>query len=232
MRLGSNDRIAGAQVATMGVKRPAERDRAASRARLNELRGKLPFISHRALAAFLKIAATGELPECGSRKEIAAARDTAVFENTPFGPIHKVIKLPSSDGGTISLEIQSPQAMLYKCARSSKSFANLLRRTFEKHPPSPTKPWDILMYCDEVLPGNALSYNPQRKSWGVYWTIMQFEEAITDEDTRGPPPHIIITTAAAAALGITNKGSDRACRIKHGANCTLPYCSITLQCMA
>ena len=232
MRLGSNDRIAGAQVATMGVKRPAERDRAASRARLNELRGKLPFISHRALAAFLKIAATEELPECGSRKEIAAARDTAVFENTPFGPIHKVIKLPSSDGGTISLEIQSPQAMLYKCARSSKSFANLLRRTFEKHPPSPTKPWDILMYCDEVLPGNALSYNPQRKSWGVYWTIMQFEEAITDEDTRGPPPHIIITTAAAAALGITNKGSDRACRIKHGANCTLPYCSITLQCMA
>ena len=36
------------------------------------------------------------------------------------------------------------------------------------------KPWRIILYADEVVPGNVISYDNRRKVWVVYFSFMEF----------------------------------------------------------
>lgn len=152
-------------------------------ARLQAFRSKIPFVSHRALAAILQAAAAEPLPELGSRRDIGRARDEAVRLETPYGPLHQTLAVELTDGGELTLEIQHPLAMLYQACASSKSLSRLVERTFAATPSSIAAPWGIVLYADEILPGNQLAYKSARKMWGFYWTVLQFGPgAHSDED--------------------------------------------------
>ena len=44
-------------------------------------------------------------------KEVRRARDSAISEHTPFGPLHETIQVPcKSHGGTFDLEVQEAGA--------------------------------------------------------------------------------------------------------------------------
>ena len=43
------------------------------------------------------------------------------------------------------------------------------------------KPWGIIIYCDEVVPGNILG-RAERKVWCIYCTIAQFQDHLAQED--------------------------------------------------
>ena len=75
-------------------------------ARLQAFRGRLPYVSQSALAAMLCIAKHEPLPDASTRTHIRSARDATVRQTTPYGPIHKVLTLPDTEGGTVDLEIQ------------------------------------------------------------------------------------------------------------------------------
>ena len=75
------------------------------------------------------------------------------------------------------MEVAHPAAMLYHASGTSTSFANLLRRTAATKPPSVTSPWTLILYADEITPGNQLSHQNDRKVWGVYWSILEFGSA-------------------------------------------------------
>ena len=154
-------------------------------ARLQKFRSKLPFVSHRALVAILKAAAAEPLPELGSRRDIGRARDEVVRTETPYGPLHQTIAVELTAGGELTLEIQHPVAMLYQACATSKSFSRLVERTFAATPSSIAEPWGIILYADEILPGNQLGYKSARKMWGWYWTVLQFGPgAHADEDIK------------------------------------------------
>lgn len=136
-----------------------------------DLRAKIPFISHRALAAVLQIAKDETLPWIGSKKVISDSRDTRVSKRTPYGAIHQQIPLGSS-GKTF--EIQHPLAMLHEVCETSVAMSNLVEQLPES---SPANPLALVFYTDEITPGNALSYKNQRKTWGFYWSIYQFGPA-------------------------------------------------------
>ena len=156
----------------------------AKRARAHALRASLPYISQRALADILAASRDGPLPVV-SRTQLQLSRDEAAMIMTPYGPLHQTIKVPHETPGVAPLivEIQHPFAMFYHSCRVSKSLSDLVRRVAIAHPPSPLSPWHLILYSDEVTPGNAMAYKNLRRTQAVYWTALEWGcAAIADEE--------------------------------------------------
>ena len=149
------------------------------------LRGKLPYLSHSALAAVCRESQLNPLPDA-DRNFIRHARNSVAKQQTPYGPMFVVEKLPAADGGDdIEVSIINPPAYLW-AASHKKQYAALLSRTAARHPPSPLTPWHILLYTDEVTPGNVKKADNHKKTWAVYWAFLEFGgDALAKEDFWG-----------------------------------------------
>lgn len=153
-------------------------DPSAKRARLQRLRDKLPYISQSALGAVLAVAEQEGLPPAASRFAIARARNDCCQTATPYGRIHQTLSV-----GCLEFEVQSPFAMLYHVARTSPYVADVISAATRRKPSTVVDPWHLILYADEITPGNQLAYKSERKFWGFYWSVAQFgSAAIADED--------------------------------------------------
>ena len=154
-------------------------------ARLQSLRDRLPFISQSALHSILQIAKREELPDIGHRGELRHARDAIAHTMTPYGKICQTLPLRNLSGAEISVEFQNPFAMLHHSCSTSRALTSLMKRCVEKQPPSLARPWNIVLYADEVTPGNQLAYKNSRKFWAVYWSVLEWgPRALADEDAK------------------------------------------------
>jgi hypothetical protein len=151
-------------------------------ARLQALRSKLPHMSQTALAALLAEAEREPLPTAVNRKHIRHAREQVTQSQTPYGTLHQTLKLELSSGDTVDCEIQHPFAMLYYACCNSDRFSEFIRGVAAAHPPTVDSPWQIIVYTDEILPGNQLAYKSSRKTWGVYWSILQFGMSVLSDE--------------------------------------------------
>ena len=149
--------------------------------RLSCFRSKLPYISQNALCTVLKLARQEPLPAAADRKDIRAARDEDVQARTPYGALHQTITV-TSPNGDVTFEVQHPMAMLYHMCSTSRCFSRLISRTHAANPSSPAAPWNLIVYTDEILPGNQLAYKHLRKLWGIYWSIQQFGTAVLSDE--------------------------------------------------
>ena len=130
----------------------------------------------------MTIAQHEPLPELASRRAIRSARDDAVKLVTPYGALHQIAEFPGAR--PVKLEVQHPFAMLYHSCKSSASWSTLVKNLAASRPPTVLDPWHVILYCDEVLPGNQLVYKNARKLWAVYWSIREFGNAVlADEAT-------------------------------------------------
>ena len=158
-------------------------DRPGKIAKLQSFRSRLPFVSQSALAQILQIAAKEDLPGSCTRKDVRRARDDKVTSLTPYGPLHQIITMKAKDGTDLKVEVQHPCAMLWRLCAESKSFSDLLSRAMTSKPCSLDAPWSLVLYADEILPGNQLAYKNARKMWGIYWTILNLgSAALSDEE--------------------------------------------------
>ena len=158
-------------------------ERPANLARTQSLRARLPFVSQSALSAILEIAASEPLPEQASRRTLRRARDSITYIQTPYGKLHQHISVQSNQGCSVDLEVQHPLAFLYHACTSSAGLSALVGKLAAASAPTPARPWNIIMYCDEILPGSQLAYKSGRKLWCCYWTVLEFgSSAIAHED--------------------------------------------------
>ena len=44
-------------------------------------------------------------------------------------------------------------------------------------PPTPARPWNMILYIGEILSGNQLAYKSARKMWCCYWSVLEFGSA-------------------------------------------------------
>jgi hypothetical protein len=163
-------------------------DRPAKLARLQSIRSRLPFISQSALSALLQLAANEPIPDASSRSDIRAARDMSVSQGTPYGALHQTITVDGIDG-PVQLEVQHPLAMLYHCCTLSKSFSTFIGQLAAARPPTIDRPWRLILYTDEVLPGNQLGYKGARKFWAVYWSIYEFGSSVLSDEVGAQSLH-------------------------------------------
>ena len=159
-------------------------------AQLQQFRSKLPYVSHRALSAILKAAQAEPLPTITSRASVGRARDEVVKEKTPYGSLHQVINLDMLDGPPSGFEVQHPLSILYKACKDSHAMASLVRSVVASRMPSVAEPLSIILYADEISPGNQLAYKSARKVWAVYWTILEFGSAVHSDEEL--PVHLCV----------------------------------------
>ena len=129
--------------------------RSAKLARLEAVRSRVPHVSRSALAALLRVAAKEGPPDIKdvSRFHVAEARDRVAFMDTPYGPLHQHI-----DVGGVKVETQHPAAAMCAFCGASRALSALMSETAGRLQPTPAEPWRILLYLDEISPGNQLAY--------------------------------------------------------------------------
>lgn len=159
--------------------RAAMTSRPAKLARLQRIRAQLPYVSQSALAAVLQAVAQDPdvVDGSASRRDVRHARNEFAATQTPYGPVHQKLQLTTKSGGTMHLEIQHPIAMLHAACVASKSLSELVDAA------SACQPWRLILYADEILPGNQLAYKSARKMWCVYWSVLDWgAAALANED--------------------------------------------------
>ena len=116
-----------------------------------------------------------------NRNAINQARDLIMRGSGEYGAL--LTKLPGerADGSVDHFCVVSPFAFLSEACAAGGGFAKAMRRIIAERPPSMDAPWDLVVYSDEVVPGNQLSGHNQRKAWAVYISCVQLGPLLTDE---------------------------------------------------
>lgn len=127
------------------------------------------------LEAVLTEVRGGGLPLAFSRRTQARERHAAASVSTPYGPVVQTVTLPVR-GGDVTLPVQAPLPMLYEAAKR-KPFADLLTKALARAPGTAARPWSLILYSDEVTPGNALKPDNKRKIQSVYWSFKELGSA-------------------------------------------------------
>lgn len=149
--------------------------------RIGALRARLPHMSQAAYAAMLAAGKNGELDELHGalrRAEVRKSRDAVSQTQTIYGALHQEVRL-SDD---LTMEVCAPAAML-----AHASCLGPIRRLLERAlAGSESRRLNLILYADEVTPGNNLAHKHARKTWAWYWSVQEFgPAALASEDRTG-----------------------------------------------
>lgn len=152
---------------------------------LSKFRAGLPAMSQSALAAVLQYAKQMPLPH-GSRNEIRKARDAICGTETPYGPLVQDVPVQASaDAQPEMFQVVHPAAWFHTVSEFDsvqRLFQTALRDAGDN-------PLDLVIYLDEITPGNVVAHKQRRKSWCCYVSVLQFGAlALTSEDQWYPTP--------------------------------------------
>ena len=89
-----------------------------------------------------------------------------------------MVPLISTTGEPIDMMVASPLALLWKSVKDCKSFSTMFMNRLAASPPSPEAPWRLVLYSDEVVPGNPLATDNRRKVWVVYFSFLELGPAV------------------------------------------------------
>eukprot|EP00973_Karenia_brevis_P067410 9375326-Karenia_brevis.AAC.1 len=113
----------------------------AARTRLASL-GRRRYVSISAMAELCTELREGGIPSNTSRASIKRARDEFLK-----------LERPNKEW---QLLYTHPIAMLVHAVQESAEFASVLGEALRKKPPTPSNPWHIILYADEITPGDPL----------------------------------------------------------------------------
>ena len=157
-------------------------DQSAKLRRLDQFRRSVPDVSASALESILR-EAQRNMPDLSNRCQMRQARDMQVTENTEYGPLLIPLKVELLDGRMQDFNIINPFAQLHIASKRCPGFAKLLAASLATHPSTYETPWRFILYSDEVVPGNQLSFHNLRKCWAIYWSFVEFvPEVLCHED--------------------------------------------------
>ena len=137
--------------------------------------GRRSFVSLRGLQGILKDIAENGLPSQTSARSIKRAREKQLEEmKTTYGDIIQDMVLPLENGKkTITLPVVHPVAFLAACLQQCSEFSSFFAECHSSKTSSPDAKWKVVIYCDEVSPGNALKHVNERKLQTVYWSLAE-----------------------------------------------------------
>ena len=147
-------------------------------------KASLPGHSQSALAGFVKAVKEQGLPEASSSNDQRKARQQLLqsCDGGPMGPLIQQAELPMSEGATVTIHFANLLVYITSLFHMGGSFHDLVQRKHQSNPSSVDKPWSLILYCDELVPGNVLG-RAERKLWAIYGTFRELgQEALSHED--------------------------------------------------
>lgn len=169
--------------------------------------GRSSYVSQRGLADTLK-----KLQEAGkldanaatSRGSIKRARDTELQNmTTRFGPLLQQVSLQGSSSKKYAVSMINPVALWTHIVENSSGMDTLLSQAFRENPPSIGQKWSLVLYCDELVLGNALRHQNNRKLQVFYWSWLQLGSRALASEKCWFPVAVIRSTKVDELGGVT-----------------------------
>ena len=134
------------------------------------------FVSQSGLVAVLKAVKEHGVPDAISRRTVKRRRIDALPSQTPVGPLWTTIKLNCEENETMDVPVVNPYPLLYLMLERNDAF----RQFFEEASAgqSVDNPLRVILYCDEILPGDQLKVTNMRKMVGWYWSVANFQSRL------------------------------------------------------
>ena len=152
---------------------PSSSSRPAKLQKLNDLRRSCPFVTEAALASLLQKIHQEGLPDIRHAKAMKEATRLQLSSMNAYGPLLLETNVVTTDGTLIPIWIVMFLSLLVGAYQLQGSWANFSHKAHTENPSSPEKPWSLLLYSDEVVPGNPLASRINRKVYAIYhiWII-------------------------------------------------------------
>jgi len=90
------------------------------------------------------------------------------------------VHLPKVSGGAFEWPVVLPQSWL-RCASSVPGFRDIIFGALRDRPCSTTRPWRLIVYLDEITPGNPLRPDSKRKITAIYASCLELGSALCSE---------------------------------------------------
>ena len=139
--------------------------------------GRSSYVSQRGLADTLKkLQDAGKLAEDEptSRASIKRARELELSQmTTRFGPIMLAKTLTGDSKESYAVSVLNPVSLWAYLVESCDGLKPVFDEAFSKHKPQINLPWDLIVYCDELVLGNALRHQNNRKLQVFYFSWKQ-----------------------------------------------------------
>lgn len=90
------------------------------------------------------------------------------------------VKLPLVEGGEFDWPVVLPQTWLYVASRTA-GICDVFSDALRCNPHSLNRPWRLVLYLDEITPGNALRPDNKRKVTAIYVSCLEFGPALCSE---------------------------------------------------
>lgn len=151
-------------------------EREAKLRKLDDFRRSKPHCSASALSAILLDCKENGIPELHSRQDVMDAAQLDLQDDNEFGPI-LVERQAFKNAGTVTkLWMVNPLALLHIVfTQQGSSFADLMQSSkATSGGSSPEEPWRLVVYADEIVPGNPLANVNHRKIWVIYFAFLEF----------------------------------------------------------
>lgn len=154
-------------------------DRPAKLQRVEKFRRNKPACSASAMAAILQDVAKNGLPPLVHRAAFQEARDEVMTNMTPFGPILQHMVCINKSDNEVRVPVADPFATLWTFVKEggptegNAGFRRFFKQRLLESPPSPEHPWHIILYTDEITPGNVVAPINTRKFHGIYWSFLE-----------------------------------------------------------
>ena len=148
-------------------------DREAKLRRPSAFRRQLPHVIASALAAVLVAVSMHGVPDIHDSNGLREARGLQAYATTSVGPIMQTMQVVSKTNLVKQVPVANPFAMLLTAVTECKPFSSFFKQRLLQKPPTVEQPWRIIIYSDEVTPGNPLSTANRRKFQAVYWSFLE-----------------------------------------------------------
>ena len=102
------------------------------------------------------------------------------YTNTPYGKVVQSMALPFDELPT--WDYVNPRALVHHLSNISDDFADMM----DASTPGGSAPTRVLIYIDEVVPGNPLRHDKGRTMWAIYWAMLDWPEYVLSRTDGWP----------------------------------------------
>ena len=121
----------------------------------------------RALVSAALRRASGLEPDRREAEGWSAADAQLLAAYTPYGPVMKRLKVPHRLHGDVEVEFADPRALLWLEMKVSPAYSAFLQQTL------PNWTSEIVVYSDDVRPGNVQRPDSGRLYYAYYYAILE-----------------------------------------------------------
>lgn len=153
-------------------------DRPKKLAKLTQLRKAIPLTSKSALRTILKHIKDEGLPDMMQPKQMTDGCQAVLDNCDGYGPLLLDRLLHCTNGEKKKIILLNFLSFVHGAYKAGGGFHTLLKATLRAH----TGPLSLILYADEIIPGNVLAHQVTRKIWCLYLSCKEFGTALQNQD--------------------------------------------------